>query len=364
MARVIDRTKDLEEKKNKSYLESAEHQKIINKAIEEKLYDLLTETILKEKGGAVKIRISKMDPGFYFGNEIAGEASNDEAGGDVPGKYDYEINIDQEKILDQLFKKLKLPVDIFRRLKKMDSRIALSGLKVKGPAAMLHRRSTWLAKKKREKALNKLSDYRLEDRRYYGLASKIDYSVKGVAFFIRDKSGSMEKEKVVIIKALMLLIYRFLKFKYSDVEVVFIAHDEAARQVNEQEFFEVLSEGGTAMSSGLKLAEEIIRKKYSSGKHNIYIFHFGDGENNSFDNEIYLHLLAKMKKQFTCFGYLEVGVGMMNYLLGLGANTGIKMATMYDYLLKRFSGDKKMKSFKVHKLEEIGKIFVQLFEGR
>ena len=54
------------------------------------------------------------------------------------------------------------------------------------------------------------------------------------------------------------LLYQFINHKYSSVDVVFVSHTADAHEVNEEQFFTQVPNGGTLVSTGLKKVEEII----------------------------------------------------------------------------------------------------------
>ena len=93
-----------------------------------------------------------------------------------------------------------------------------------------------------------------------------------VVFFVMDVSGSMTKSKKFLARSFFFLLYQFLNHKYSSIDVIFVSHTADAQEVNEDQFFTQVPNGGTLVSTGLKKTEEIIEKRYHPNNWNIYTF--------------------------------------------------------------------------------------------
>ena len=81
-------------------------------------------------------------------------------------------------------------------------------------------------------------------------------------------------------------LVRFLRTKYDNVQIVFIAHHTEAKEVTEEEFFTRGESGGTKASSAYQLALEMIDADYPPEAWNIYPFHFSDGDNWSMEDTL------------------------------------------------------------------------------
>ena len=101
---------------------------------------------------------------------------------------------------------------------------------------------------------------------------------------IMDTSGSMDTMKKYLARCFFFLLYQFIRSKYRNVEIVFIAHHTEAKEVTEDEFFHKGESGGTLISSGYQKALEIIAERYHPTLWNIYAFHCSDGDNFDTDN--------------------------------------------------------------------------------
>ncbi len=59
--------------------------------------------------------------------------------------------------------------------------------------------------------------------------------------------------------------------------------------MTEEEFFTHGESGGTQVSSAYELALQIIAERFTPADWNIYPFHFSDGDNLPWDNELCVH---------------------------------------------------------------------------
>lgn len=129
-----------------------------------------------------------------------------------------------------------------------------------------------------------------------------------VMFCIMDVSGSMGEKEKDIAKRFFMLLYMFLTKQYERIDMVFIRHHTAAKEVTEDEFFNSRESGGTIVLPALELMDKIIKERYSIN-HNIYaaqasdgdVWNFEDAVNcaNALDNEV----LKKLQYMI----YIEIG---------------------------------------------------------
>jgi len=112
--------------------------------------------------------------------------------------------------------------------------------------------------------------------------------------------------KKYLARSFYFLLYQFVRLKYQEVEVVFIAHHTEAKEVNEQEFFHKVESGGTYISSGYQKALDIIDQRYHPSLWNVYAFHCSDGDNFYSDNDKALDAANKLCDVCNLFGYGEI----------------------------------------------------------
>ncbi|HLC95397.1 MAG TPA: DUF444 family protein, partial [Patescibacteria group bacterium] len=127
-----------------------------------------------------------------------------------------------------------------------------------------------------------------------------------VVICIMDTSGSMDTMKKYLARCFFFLLYQFIRLKYQQAEVVFIAHTTDAKEVTEDEFFHKGESGGTFISSGLQKALEIIETRYSPSLWNIYAFHCSDGDNFTDDNSAAVKAVRELCTVCNLFGYGEI----------------------------------------------------------
>ena len=125
-------------------------------------------------------------------------------------------------------------------------------------------------------------------------------------FCIMDTSGSMDTMKKYLARSFFFLLYQFIRSKYRNVEIVFIAHHTAAKEVTEEEFFHKGESGGTLISSGYQRALEIIAERYHPSIWNNYAFHCSDGDNFDADNAAALRTAKELTEMCNLFGYGEI----------------------------------------------------------
>ncbi|MDH3326074.1 MAG: YeaH/YhbH family protein, partial [Gammaproteobacteria bacterium] len=132
-------------------------------------------------------------------------------------------------------------------------------------------------------------------------------TTQAVMFCVMDVSGSMDQHKKEIAKRFFILLYLFLTRNYEKIEIVFISHHTAAREVDEQEFFYSRETGGTVASSALVLMHEIATERYPTSDWNIYVAQASDGD-NWFDDSSYCReiLTEKIMPIVQYYSYVEI----------------------------------------------------------
>ena len=127
-----------------------------------------------------------------------------------------------------------------------------------------------------------------------------------VVIAMMDTSGSMGSFEKYLAKSFFFWTTEFLRQKYPHVELVFLAHDVRAREVDEETFFHRGASGGTVSSSVYRLGLEVIATRYPSERYNIYAFHFTDGGNLTSDNGLAVATGGQLARLVTLFGYGEI----------------------------------------------------------
>ncbi len=367
------------------------HKKKIEKAIKEGIHDIVAEESIIGQDGKKKIRIPVRgikEYQFIFdqGNNSKGvgsaqgqdiqkgqviKSSKKQQSGrgkpDKPGKekgdeyYDVEISLDE--LAGYLFDDLNLP-----ELAKKSSanifteKVKRKGYRPKGIRARLSKKETLKNKIKRQKSAERNGTYDPEsgerfpfhedDLKYKHIEVKKKPVTNAVIFMIMDVSGSMGKSKKFLARSFFFLLYQFIRYKYQTTEIVFISHTTVANEVNEDDFFKKASNGGTFISSGLGLAEEIIEERFNPSSWNIYTFHCSDGENWSEDNEKALQKMKHLSNISQLAGYVQIKPAQESIW-------GEEMAEVFSVL--------ENDSFKICKIKDKDDVwpqFAKLFGGK
>lgn len=147
------------------------------------------------------------------------------------------------------------------------------------------------------------------DLRYTKKEKVLVKSADAVFIMIMDISGSMDEDKKRMARKFFSLQYAFIKRKYPNTDLVFIAHTETPYEMTEEEFFTTRVSGGTTVSPSYRMAHDIIKARYDAKNTNIYLSQASDGDNWDADNGEIIPaledegLLAKLRHM----SYAQVG---------------------------------------------------------
>jgi len=372
------------------------HREKIEKAIKESIKDVVAEESIIGQNGKKKIRIPVKgikEHRFVYGsnekNKRVGSAQGKDVSrgqqighrkrqqqaegnqpGDKPGEEMYEIEMSLEELASYLFNDLELPELEKKNFKfTTQEKMKRKGKRPYGIRPRLSKKETIKQKIRRKKAAIKAGSYDPEsgerftfhesDLRYKHIAPVIKENTAAVVFFVMDVSGSMTKSKKYLARSFFFLLYQFLNHKYSSVDVVFVSHTADAKEVNEEQFFTQVPNGGTLVSTGLSKVEDIIDKRYHPNNWNIYTFYCGDGDNWAIDNKEALAGFRRLKEINQVMCYTEVG-DSSGYDSGLFTNSGEKK--LWDWV--RLAEDKNFKRVRITKSKDVWPAFKKLFGGK
>lgn len=233
-----------------------------------------------------------------------------------PGEEEYEVWLDMEEVEAMLFAELDLP-----RLKPKKEEVVVTDYKfdtyaVKGP--QLDKKATLRRILKRNAAQGNpgLNTIEKDDLRYISYHDKPRPKSKAVVMLMMDVSGSMGEFHKRIARLFFYWTVKFLRYRYDNVEVRFIAHTSEAREVTEHEFFNRVESGGTMVSSAYRLAQELQKKHYPQSDWNIYVLHASDGDNWQLDNQECFAAIRELCRVASLVGYLEIKEPMRTNLWG------------------------------------------------
>ncbi len=343
------------------------HRELVEESIKKNLGSIIAEESIIGQSRDKKIKIpikgikefqfiygkNKPGVGAGDGNEKRGDKFGADSGqsgqangkaGNQEGEEIYETEITIEEVIRYLFEDMKLPDIDKRKLSNLESKSYRKlGYQRKGIPPKLAKKRSAIERIKRKQAskrsIRELSGevqksaegvnqnvfdndaissdkndtqrfpFIEDDLRYYRIKEDNKRDYNAVVICIMDVSGSMDQTKKYLARSFYFLLYQFLRLKYANVEVAFVAHTTTAKEVNEKEFFHRGESGGTYISSGYDKAIEIINERYSPSNWNVYAFHCSDGDNWSEDNKRAIESGKKLCELCNLFGYGEIVPG-------------------------------------------------------
>ncbi|WP_026486349.1 sporulation protein YhbH [Caldanaerobius polysaccharolyticus] len=321
------------------------HRELVEESIKKNIVDILSEESIIGQGKNKKVKIpikSLKEYQFIYanngpavgcgegnekrGDKISGKAEKGQRGAGMGGLEDediYETEVTIEELVNYMFEDLDLPYLDKKKFSEVVSERSIKrwGYQKKGIPPRLSKKRTVIEKIKRKQATKRALreqgqeddigrfPFKQDDLRYKRVKEDKRKESNAVVICIMDTSGSMDQTKKYLARSFYFLLYQFVKMKYLNVEVVFIAHSTVAKEVTEEEFFHKVEAGGTYISSGYQKALEIIEQRYNPRHWNIYAFHSSDGDNWSEDDNKAVELAKKLCQVCNLFGYGEIMPG-------------------------------------------------------
>lgn len=256
--------------------------------------------------------------------------------GDQPGTDYYEAEVSIADIEAALFNELELPnLQEKEQSEIKTSKIEFNDVRKKGLMGNIDKKRTILTALKRNATEGKpvIAPILNDDLRFKTWNEVIKHESNAVVLAMMDTSGSMGNFEKYMSRSFFFWMTRFLRSKYENVEISFIAHHTVAKEVSEEEFFSKGESGGTICSSAYEKALELIHEKYSPSRYNIYPFHFSDGDNLTSDNPNCLRLVEEIMRVANIFGYGEVNA-YRRYSTLMSAYRRIENPKFRHYILK------------------------------
>jgi len=218
-----------------------------------------------------------------------------------------------------------------------------------------------------------LDGFDSSDLRYRKKEAKPLKTVDAVLFMLMDISGSMDETKKTIARRWFALFYAFIRRRYPNTELVFIAHTDEAFEMSENDFFSTRVNGGTTVSPALKMINTIIKERYDPNEVNIYISHASDGDNWDEDNSVVIDEMigeGNLMKKIQLFSYVEVGkpmgTGWFNVGAGISGTTTREDTGLWVAYDKVRDGvvDKKMTLSIIESADECYPVFQKIFKKK
>jgi uncharacterized sporulation protein YeaH/YhbH (DUF444 family) len=207
------------------------------------------------------------------------------------------------------------------------------------------------------------------DLRYRKKEAKPLKTVDAVLIMLMDVSGSMDEGRKTIGRRWFALLYAFIKRRYTNTELVFVAHTTEAFELSEDDFFSTRMNGGTEVSPALKMINNIIKERYDVTQTNIYVSHASDGDNWSVDDAKVVdemsgtgHLINKIQ----LFSYVEVGHQSSGHQTWInGANSDNDTNLWEAYSRARDNGNqKKMTLSIIETADDCFNVFKKVFKKK
>ncbi len=338
------------QRSDRSAGDRARHRQKIRDSIRDNIADILAEESIigRDKDKIIKVPIRSIkEYRFIYGENAPGVAQGqgDSKPGDVVGKGDpgqpdaageagnspgvdaFETDVTLEELVNIMFEDLELPELQRKALKQVETDRAMrrKGFRKEGIRPRLDKRGTARSRVKRKLAAGKRRreeagyeeapeegedkerfPFHRDDMRYHHITTATKLQSNAVVICVMDTSGSMGTVKKYLARSFYFLLYQFVRLKYQEVELVFIAHHTEAKEVSEQEFFHKVESGGTYISSGYNKVLEVINERYHPSLWNIYAFHCSDGDNFYSDNDRALQAAKELCSVCNLFGYGEI----------------------------------------------------------
>lgn len=318
------------------------HRAKVRKAIRENIADIVSEeSIIGQNGDKlVKVPIRGIkEYRFVFGDNQSGIGSGDGntepgqkvgsarpgqgaqgQGGNQPGVDYYETEITLDELIEIAFEDLELPELESKKLRTIPTNrnFKRKGYTRAGVRAHLDKKRTLQSRVRRRIASRAGSaeeefPFHMDDLIFRRLRRDDRPQSNAVVVCMMDTSGSMDTVKKYLARCFFFLIYQFVRARYANVEVVFIAHHMEAKEVTEEEFFHKGESGGTCISSAYVKALEVIRERYHPALWNVYAFHCSDGDNFPADNPQTVKAAQELAELANLFGYGEIKPATMRF---------------------------------------------------
>ena len=257
--------------------------------------------------------------GVGQGEGEPGDGSEGRAG-DQPGEHVLEVEVPLAELAEILGEELRLP----RIQPKGRSELVAPvgryvGIRRTGPESLRHAKRTLKSALRRQIIAGTFDpdDPCLipirGDRHYRSWKEKAAPENSAVVVYMMDVSGSMGKEQKEVVRVEAFWINTWLRSQYKSLEIKYIVHDAAAREVDENTFFHLRESGGTKISSAYELCLKLVQERYRPEDWNIYPFHYSDGDNwSARDTERCVALLRDellpRVNQF-CYGQVKSAYG-------------------------------------------------------
>ncbi len=240
--------------------------------------------------------------------------------GDQPGRHVLEVEVTLDELAQILGDELELPKIQPRGENRIESYTGrYTSVRRSGPESLRHFKRTYRQALRRQIIAGTYDPENpvivpiREDRRYRSRKEVLVPDFNAVIIYMMDVSGSMGKEQKEVVRTESFWIDTWLRSQYKNLEVRYIVHDAAAREVDRETFYHLRESGGTKISSAYELCARMIEAQFPPSEWNIYPFHFSDGDNwSGRDTERCVKLLNEVmlpNVNIFCYGQVRSAYG-------------------------------------------------------
>jgi uncharacterized sporulation protein YeaH/YhbH (DUF444 family) len=249
-----------------------------------------------------------------------------QAGSD-PGRHILEVEVTLEELAQILGDELELPrIEPKGKQNITQEKSRYTSVRRTGPESLRHFKRTYMEALRRQISSSSYDsvDPRVvpirDDKRYRSWSTVDLPQANAVVIYIMDVSGSMTDEQKEIVRVEAFWLDTWLKSQYDGLEVRYIIHDAAAKEVDEETFYHTRESGGTRISSAYRVCADLIAREFPASLWNIYCFQFSDGDNWGEDNLLSFKLLREEilpQLNLFCYGQVESPYGSGEFIRAL-----------------------------------------------
>lgn len=206
--------------------------------------------------------------------------------GDQPGEHVLEVDVSLDELAQILGEELELPrIEPKGKKNITTERSKYNRIRRVGPDSLRHFKRTYKEALRRQVTSGEYNPEEPvivpipEDVRYRSWTDVPLPESNAIIIYMMDVSGSMGSEQKELVRITAFWIETWLRSQYNQIEICYVVHDAAAKEVDQETFYHLREGGGTKISSAYKLCNKIIDERYPPSEWNIYPFHFSDGDN-------------------------------------------------------------------------------------
>jgi len=381
---VNDGLSDIWKLRQRGKRDAERHKERLKKAAKENMKEIISsEDIISTDGTGKKIKIpvkyleqwrfkhgtNKKNHGVGHGGQDAKPGDiihaepqpGDKRAGDKQGEMLFE-EFSLDEIINMMMEDLNLPwlEDKPEKVEIETETVLYNDISKKGLMPNIDLRRTLKENLKRNAARGepKIGNFKQDDIRYKTYDIQRDYRSNVAVYLVMDRSGSMTTDKKYVAKSFFFWMVQFIKKKYSNVELVFIAHDTEAYLCDESDFFNIAESGGTKCSSGFAAALKHMKYYHPSEAWNNYVFAFSDGDNFEDDNNHCLEIVKEMLEYVNAIGYGEI---ILENVAAFYANTAERELSTLQSVFNKGIENPKFMSVSISKRDDIYKCLKQFF---